>query len=129
MSIHERAVPAQPDRQHTVLLTTSVLTDGGRVSGTRIFRELGWAVGDGVRFTVGRHIIALQPAGTRPHHAVIRRPGHVHLPAGVRISAGMAPDDSVLLLAVPGAHLVAIVSAQLAYEALHPAIPDAQQPL
>ncbi|MFC7535544.1 hypothetical protein [Actinoplanes sp. GCM10030250] len=109
----------------------TIVDDHGRVAAAALFQKMDWTPGDLIAFTVNTETVVTavratsHPVGTTLSR-VLRRRGHLHIPANIRHRAGITAGDRLLLTADDNG-LLRIFPAQLLAHMLHPYLTP-QQP-
>ncbi|MFC3965630.1 3-deoxy-7-phosphoheptulonate synthase [Nocardia jiangsuensis] len=101
-------LPSQPfgtPIDHVRFILSAVGREG-RLGGRAVFRVLSWRPGTRLEVSVKRRLLVIGRVSNGRWS--IRPDGYLHLPAGVRRSAGIRPRDQVLLAADPARELLVI---------------------
>ncbi|WP_433714074.1 AbrB/MazE/SpoVT family DNA-binding domain-containing protein [Nocardia sp. CA-084685] len=99
-------------------MTVSIINDRARLSGRRIFAEMGWPAGYPITYVVAGNLVAIRTAQPEAARHKIGRLGQIRLPAAVRRATGIALGDALLLIGLPSVDVVAVVPSRVVHEAL-----------
>ncbi|WP_433622112.1 AbrB/MazE/SpoVT family DNA-binding domain-containing protein [Nocardia sp. CA-120079] len=108
------------------MLTVSIINDRARLSGQRVFAEMGWPAGYPITYSVAGNLVAIRTAQPEAAQQKIGRLGQIRLPATVRRATGITFGDALLLIGLPSIGVVAVIPSRVVHEALSSALTNLQ---